>query len=104
MRAAKIPPDQRFMLLARPPGVPLTRWDVFRALWLTRWSGQLPDGGVLTPAGGLKCGCCGHYAFSRVRIWLHRHPQDRPVPEDLQAALRGDGPVPEWFREGGQPS
>lgn len=94
MHATRIPRDQRILLLAGRKRI--TRWRVFRALYLTRWAGQLPEGGVLTPRG-LAAGACGHYSFFRWRIVLHRHPGDRPVPADMQAALRGEAPVPEWF-------
>lgn len=100
MRAARIPRDQRILLLAGRTRI--TRWDLLRAKYLTRWAGQLPDGGVLTPTG-LAAGCCGHYSFTRIRTRLHRHPGDRPVPADMQAALDGTGPVPEWFITGGSP-
>ena len=92
MRAAKIPPKQRILLLAGAEhATPLLVW---RTLHLKRWMGQLPEGGVMTPTG-LACGCCGHYSFFRWRILFHRHSGDRPVPEDMQAALRGEAPVPE---------
>jgi hypothetical protein len=101
MRATRIPKDQRIMLLAGRNQI--TRPDLLRAMYLTRWAGQLPRGGVLTAQGGLAAGCCGRYSFFRVRIWLHRHPGDRPVPADMRAALDGTGPVPEWFTKGGPP-
>lgn len=100
MEAVKIPREQRILLLPLDgrkhflPGL-----LVWRTLHLKRWCGQLPDGGVLT-ATGLASGCCGHYSFFRWRILLHRHPGDRPVPDDLQAALRGEAPVPDWFLRG----
>lgn len=98
MKAAKIPREQRPLLLLGHPRI--TRWRILQTLYLTRWSGRLPDGGVLTPTG-LAGGCCGHYSFWRLRILLHRHPGDRPVPEDMQAALRGEAPVPAWFAHDG---
>ena len=97
MRATRIPREQRILLLAGRTH--LTRLDLLRAIYLTRWAGQLPEGGVLTPTG-LAAGCCGHCSFFRIRIWLHRHPGDRPVPADMLAALDGTGPVPEWFTKG----
>ncbi len=100
MRAVKIPRDQRLLLLAGETQV--TRLRLLRALYLTLWAGQLPKGGVLTPTG-LAAGACGHYSFFRWRILLHRHPGDQPVPEDMNAALRGQAPVPEWFTEGRGP-
>lgn len=100
MRAVKIPREQRILLMAGAPRV--TRLRVLRALLLKRWAGQLPEGGVLT-ATGLASGCCGHYSFSRWRILLHRHRGDRPVPEDMKAALRGEAPVPAWFLKGRLP-
>lgn len=89
------------MLLAGATRV--TRWQLLRRLYLTRWCGQLPEGGVLTASGALTFGWCRHCSFFRWRILLHRHPGDRPVPGDLQAALRGEAPVPEWFTKGGRP-
>lgn len=100
MRAVKIGRDQRLLLLAGETQI--TRLRLFRALYLTRWAGRLPEGGVLTPTG-LAAGACGHYSFFRLRILLHRHPGGRPVPEDMQAALRGRAPVPEWFTGGRDP-
>lgn len=100
MKTFKIPPDQRILLLAGERRI--TRWKLFRIRRLTRWGGTLPEGGVLTETG-LAAGCCGHYSLFRWRIILHRHPGDRPVPEDMRAALRGEAPVPEWFREGRRP-
>jgi hypothetical protein len=97
VRAVKIGRDQRLLLLAGETQI--TRLRLFRALYLTRWAGRLPEGGVLTPAG-LAAGACGHYSFFRLRILLHQHAGDRPVPEDMQAALRGRAPVPEWFTGG----
>ena len=101
MKTFKIPKDQRLLLLAGAKHV--TRWRLLRTLYLTRWGGQRPEGGVLTDAGALTAGPCGHYSFFRLRILLHRHPGDRPVPEDMQAALRGEAPVPGWFTRGGEP-
>jgi hypothetical protein len=100
VRAAKIPRDQRILLFDFSK--PVTRLRLFRVQRLTRWAGQLPPGGVLTPTG-MAGGACGHYSFFRWRIWLHRHPADRPVPADMQAALRGEAPVPDWFMQGRQP-
>ena len=99
MQAAKIPRDQRYLLLAGAQHV--TPWLVWRTLHLKRWCGQRPD--VLASDGSLTCGFCGHVSFFRWRIRLHRHPGDEPVPEDLQAALRGEAPVPDWFRNGQLP-
>jgi hypothetical protein len=99
MRATRIPRDQRIMLLPMDrkkhflPGL-----LVWRTLHLKRWTGELPEGGVITASGGMACGCCQHYSVFRWRILLHRHPGGRPVPEDMKAALRGEAPVPEWFR------
>jgi hypothetical protein len=100
MRAVKIPREQRILLLDLEKRV--TRLSLVRALYLTRWAGQLPEGGVLTPTG-LAAGACGHYSFFRWKLLLHRHPGDRPVPEDMEAALRGEAPVPEWFLQGRRP-
>jgi hypothetical protein len=100
MDYARIPRDQRILLLAGRKN--LTRWTVLRALYLTRWAGQLPPGGVLTPAG-LAAGCCGHYSFTRWRFPLHRHRGSQPVPADMEAVLRGEAPVPDWFLEGRLP-
>jgi hypothetical protein len=100
MEAAKIPREQRILLLAGATRV--TRLRLLRTLYLTRWAGERPVGGVLTPTG-LAAGFCGHYSFFRWRILLHRHPGDRPVPADMQAALRGEAPVPAWFTEGRPP-
>lgn len=100
MKCVKIPREQRLLLLAGETR--LTRWRLIRAAYLTRWAGQYPEGGVLTPAG-LAAGCCGHYSLLRWRFLLHRHPDDRPVPEDMKAALRGEAPVPEWFLNGERP-
>lgn len=100
MKAFKIPREQRILLLAGATRI--TYLHVLRTRYLTRWAGELPDGGVLT-ATGLAAGCCGHYSFFRWRILLHKHPGDRPVPEDMQAALRGEAPVPGWFTEGHPP-
>lgn len=97
MEAVKIPRDQRILLLAGAKHITPPR--VLRTLYFKRWCGQHPPGGVLTPTG-LACGCCGHYSFFRWRILFHRHPGDRPVPDDMQAALRGEAPVPQWFRKG----
>lgn len=97
MEAVKIPREQRILLLAGARNV--TRFRVWRTMHLKRWCGELPEGGVLT-ATGLASGCCQHYSFFRWRILIHRHPGDRPVPADLQAALRGEAPVPEWFLRG----
>jgi hypothetical protein len=97
MEAVKIPREQRLLLLAGATHV--TPLRVLRTLYLKRWCGRHPRGGVLTPTG-LAGGCCGHYSFFRWRILFHRHPGDRPVPDDLQAALRGEAPVPEWFAKG----
>lgn len=97
MKAVKIPREQRILLLAGATRV--TRWRLFRTLYLKRWCGQLPDDGVLTATGALSGGSCRHYSFWRWRILLHRHPGDRPVPEDLLAALRGEAPVPGWFKK-----
>lgn len=97
MKAARIPRDQRLLLLAGASRT--TRLQVLRTLYCKRWCGQLPDGGVLTASGALAAGCCQHYSFFRWRILLHRHRGDRPVPGDLQAALRGEAPVPEWFKK-----
>lgn len=94
MNAVKIPRGQRVLLLAGAARV--TRPRLLRALYLTRWAGQLPGGGVLTPAG-LAGGCCGHYSFWRWRILLHSHRGDRPLPEDMKAALRGQAPLPARF-------
>jgi hypothetical protein len=96
MEAVKIPRDQRLLLLAGAKHV--TPLYVWRTLHLKRWAGQLPDDGVLTATNALVAGCCGHYSFFRWRLLLHRHPGDRPVPDDLQAALRGEAPVPQWFK------
>jgi hypothetical protein len=93
VEAVKIPKGDRVLLVN--PEHP-------RRFRFKRWAGQLPDGGVLT-ATGLAAGCCGHYSFFRWRILLHRHRYDRPVPEDMKAALRGEAPVPEWFLKGEQP-
>lgn len=101
MRAAKVPFEQRILLINFDR--PLTPWSMFRTLYLTRWCGQLPKEGVLTPTGGMKCGACGHYSFFRWRFLLHRHPELRPVPEDMLAAIRGEAPVPEWFKQGRPP-
>lgn len=100
MKAIKIPREQRYLLLAGP--APVTRWRLLKVLYLTRWAGQLPEGGVLTPTG-LAAGCCGHCSVTRWRFPLHRHRSDRPVPADMQAALRGEAPVPRWFIEGRAP-
>lgn len=100
MRAFKIPPEQRVLLLDFTKRV--TRLRMLRALYLARWGGKLPEGGVLTPAG-LAAGACGHHSFFRWRILLHRHPDHRPIPEDMRAALRGEAPVPAWFLEGRGP-
>jgi hypothetical protein len=100
MRAVKVPRRHRILLL--DPEKRVTRLRLFRALYLTRWAGRLPDGGVLTLAG-LAAGACGHYSFFRWRILLHRHPGDQPVPQDMKAALRGEAPVPEWFLQGRRP-
>ena len=99
MKATRIPRDQRILLLAGLTPGQITRWRLLKVRYLTRWAGQLPEGGVLTPTG-LAAGCCGHFSFTRWRFPLHRHPGDRPVPEDMQAALRGEAPVPQWFAEG----
>ena len=98
MKAFKIPADQRILLL--DPRKRVTRLRLVRALYLTRWAGELPEDGVLTPRG-LAAGCCGHYSAFKWRILLHRHPGDQPVPEDMKAALRGEAPVPGWFRQAG---
>ena len=98
MEAVKIPKDQRVLLLAGAKHV--TPLRLLRTLYLKRWSGQ--RGNVLTPMG-LTSGFCGHCSFFRWRILLHRHPGDRPVPDDLQAALRGDAPMPDWFLRGERP-
>lgn len=95
MKATRIPRNQRILLLASGR---ITRLRAFRVLFLTRWAGQLPAGGVLTPRG-LAAGACGHYSAFRWRILLHQHPGDRPVPADMRAALCGEAPVPEWFRK-----
>lgn len=104
MRAVKIPREQRIFLI--DPGR-VTPFRVFRAMHLTRWAGQLPAGGVLTPAGpgrwSLAAGGCGHFSFFKWRVLLHRHPGGRPVPGDLKAALRGETPIPEWFLQGRAP-
>lgn len=100
MHAVKIPRDQRILLLAGRRRI--TRWGLFRVQHLTRWTGELPPEGVLTPTG-LAGGCCQHYSFFKLRILAHRHPGDRPVPEDMRAALRGEAPVPEWFSQGRRP-
>jgi hypothetical protein len=97
MDAVKIPREQRLLLLAGAKRI--TRRRVLRTLLFKRWAGQLPKGGVLT-ATGLAGGCCGHYFCFRWRLRLHRHPGDRPVPEDMRAALRGEAPIPTWFLEG----
>jgi hypothetical protein len=102
MRAIKIPREQRILLLPWSTPRRITRLTLLRAMYLKRWAGELPEGGVLTP-NGLRGGCCGHYSFWKLRILLHKHPGDRPVPPDLQAALRGEAPVPEWFMQGGAP-
>jgi hypothetical protein len=94
VKAVKIRIEERMLLLAGEGRV--TRWHLLRTLYLTRWAGQLPAGGVLTQSG-LAAGWCGHGSFSRWRILVHKHPGDRPVPEDMNAALRGDAPVPRWF-------
>ena len=49
MEAIKIPREHRYLLLAGP--APVTRWRLLKVLYLTRWAGQLPEGGVLTPTG-----------------------------------------------------
>jgi hypothetical protein len=93
VKAVKVPRGQRILLFdSKHPF----------AFLFKRWAGKLPEGGVLTPTG-LAAGCCGHYSFFRWRILVHRHPGDRPVPEDMQAALRGEAPVPRWFLEGRDP-
>jgi hypothetical protein len=101
VEAVKIPRDQRILLLAGAKRVTLLR--LLRTLLLKRWAGDLGEHGVLTATGGLAAGCCGHYSFWKWRILLHRHPDDRSVPEDMRAALRGEAPVPAWFREGRSP-
>jgi hypothetical protein len=100
MKAIRIPRGQRILLIAGQKHV--TRLELLRVLWLKRWAGELPAGGVLT-AAGLAAGCCGHYSVFRWRILLHRHPGDRPVPADMEAALCGKAPVPEWFLRGKRP-
>jgi hypothetical protein len=92
MEAVKIPVRTRLLLMG--PQHPLSLRP-----FLKRWAGELPPGGVLTATGGLQCGCCGHYSFWKRRILRHQHPGDRPVPADMQAALRGEAPVPHWFLE-----
>jgi hypothetical protein len=94
VRASRIPRSERILLL--DPAQPITRWRLVQALYLTRWAGQLPRGGVLTPTG-MTAGACGHYAFTRWRFLLHRHRDHRPMTEDMKAALSGTGPVPAWF-------
>lgn len=95
MKAVKIRKQTRVLLY--DPQRPKSR----RYL-LKRWGGRLPDGGVLTAEGALAAGSCGHYSFWKLRILLHGHRGDRPVPSDMRAALRGEAPVPAWFRGGGQ--
>lgn len=95
MRAFKISRDNRALLAS---------CGVTRPRFMLRWTGELPEGGVLTelPDGRyrLSCGACGHYSLFRWRLLLHRHPGDRPVPADVEAALRGDAPLPQWFKAG----
>ena len=90
MDAVKIPLRSRLLLVG--PRHPLSPKPLFQ-----RWAGQLPPGGVLTETG-VAGGWCGHTSVFRWRIRRHTHPGDRPVPADLQAALRGEAPVPDWFR------
>jgi hypothetical protein len=99
MEAVKIPREQRILLLTGAPHVTYLR--LLRTLYLTRWAGQHDTVLIATGFGpvGLASGYCGHYSFFRWRIWLHRHRDYRPVPEDMKAALRGEAPVPAWFRE-----
>ena len=99
MNSVKIPWNQRYLLLAGRTRI--TLWQIAGTLLLKRWAGELPPEGVLTETG-LAAGCCGHYSFWRWRIRRHEHPGDRPVPDDMRAAMRGDAPVPDWFLSGGQ--
>lgn len=92
MEAVKTPIRTRLLLMN--PQRPLSPRPFFK-----RWAGELPLGGVLTESGGLEGGCCGHYSFWKRCILRHQHPGDRPVPADLQAALRGDALLPDWFLE-----
>lgn len=95
MKAVKISRENRMLLRA---------CGVHRPAFLLRWLGELPEDGIITrrPDGGwrMECGCCGHYSLFRWRILLHRHRGARFVPEDMKAALRGEAPVPEWFKNG----
>lgn len=101
MEAVKIPRDQRILLIPVDGKKHfLPDLLVWRTLHLKRWAGQRGD--VLTETG-LTSGFCGHCSFFRWRILLHRHPGDRPVPEDVKAALRGEAPLPEWFLRGERP-
>lgn len=99
MDAAKIPLRQRILLYDGTRSA----WRSVARAYLKRWAGQLPDGGVLTATGGLASGCCGHYSFWKRTLTRHEHPGERPVPADLQAALRGEASIPGWFREGRSP-
>jgi hypothetical protein len=101
VKAVKIPREQRILLLAGASRVTWLR--LLRTLYLKRWAGHLPDDGVLTATGGLASGWCGHCSFSRLHILLHKHRGERPVPEDMKAAMRGEAPVPAWFSGNHQP-